>query len=95
MNTCETPEDHPHCKFGDTLDDMLHDRLVCGCCDKRLQYKLLADLELTYEKAIAIVCTYSRNGGLRALLHFSVGEFRVKQLLRILPVVLQLLHCIR
>jgi len=82
------------CKFGDTLNDMLQDHLVCGCCDKRLQYKLSADLELTYKKAIAIVCTYSRNGGLSALLHFSVGEFKVKRLLRILPVVLQLLHCI-
>ncbi len=31
---------------------MLRDRLVCGCQDKRLQYKLLADPELTYEKAM-------------------------------------------
>ncbi len=40
------------CNFGDTLQDMLRDRLVCGCRDKRLQYKLLADTRLTYEKAI-------------------------------------------
>ena len=31
---------------------MLRDRIVCGCHDKRLQYKLLADPELTYEKAM-------------------------------------------
>ena len=33
---------------------MLRDRLVCGCRDKRLQYKLLADKALTYETAIQI-----------------------------------------
>ena len=43
-----------HCRFGDTLNDMLRDRLVCGCRDKRLQYKLLSDDELTYDKAIKI-----------------------------------------
>ena len=25
-----------HCQFGDSLQDMLRDRLVCGCRDKRL-----------------------------------------------------------
>ena len=42
------------CQFGTTLEDMLRDRLVCGCRDKRLQYKLLADKALTYETAIQI-----------------------------------------
>lgn len=32
---------------------MLWDRLVCGCLDKRLQCKLLADPELTFAKAMA------------------------------------------
>ena len=41
-----------HCHFGDTLDAMLRDRLVCGCRDRRLQYKLLADPKLTFEKAL-------------------------------------------
>lgn len=40
-----------HCRYGDSLDDMLRDRLVCGCLDKRLQCKLLADPELTFAKA--------------------------------------------
>ena len=40
-----------HCVFGDTLDDMLRDRLVCGCKDSRLQCKLLAEPDLTFEKA--------------------------------------------
>ena len=42
-----------HCRYGDSLDDMLRDRLVCGCLDKRLQCKLLADPELTFAKALA------------------------------------------
>ena len=42
-----------HCQFGDTLNDMLRDRIVCGCQDKKLQYKLLADPTLTFEKALA------------------------------------------
>ena len=43
-----------YCKFGDALDDMLRDRLVCGCRDRRLQYKLLADSELTFAKALSM-----------------------------------------
>ena len=31
-----------YCEFGDTLEDMRRDRLVCGCKDQRLQCKLLA-----------------------------------------------------
>ena len=31
---------------------MLRDRLVCGCRDKRLQYTLLSDPELTFDKAL-------------------------------------------
>ncbi len=43
-----------HCQFGDTLKDMLRDRIVCGCRDKKLQYKLLADPTLTFDKALAV-----------------------------------------
>ena len=43
-----------HCQFGDSLQDMLRDRLVCGCRDKRLQYKFLADPGLTYDKAVQL-----------------------------------------
>ena len=42
-----------HCRFGGTLDDMLRDRIVCGCRDKKLQCKLLAEAELTLAKAFA------------------------------------------
>ena len=40
-----------HCNFGDTLDDILRDRLGCGCKDKALQCKLLAEPELTFDSA--------------------------------------------
>ena len=43
-----------HCKFNDTLDDMLRDRLVCGCRDRRLQFKLLSDSKLTFAKALEL-----------------------------------------
>ena len=31
-----------HCEFGDGLDDLLRDRLICGCNEDRLQKNLLA-----------------------------------------------------
>ena len=43
-----------HCQFGTTLEDMLRDRLVCGISDDRIQRRLLAERELTFEKAVAI-----------------------------------------
>ena len=43
-----------YCEFGDALQDMLRDRLVCGCKDQRLQCKLLAESELSFEKAFKI-----------------------------------------
>ena len=42
------------CGFQETLEDMLRDRLVCGCKDKRLQCKLLAVKDLTFRQALAI-----------------------------------------
>ena len=41
-----------HCNFGDTLDDMLRDRLVCGCRDQRLQFKLRSNAALTFKIAL-------------------------------------------
>ena len=43
-----------YCDFKDTLADMLRDRLVCGCRDKRLQCKLLAEKDLTFDQALTI-----------------------------------------
>ena len=40
-----------HCEFAASLDDMLRDRLVCGVRDSRLQKRLLAESDLTFQKA--------------------------------------------
>jgi hypothetical protein len=42
-----------HCKFGNTLDDMLRDRLVCGVRNTQLQRRLLAEQDLTFQKALS------------------------------------------
>jgi len=43
-----------HCHYGDTLDDMLRDRLVCGIANTRLQRRLLAEPKLTFKKALEL-----------------------------------------
>ena len=43
-----------HCDFGETLQDMLRDRLVCGCKDQHLQCKLLAEADLKFDTAVKI-----------------------------------------
>ena len=40
-----------HCDFGATLNDMLRDRLVCGVNDQRIQRRLLAEKDLTFDTA--------------------------------------------
>ena len=42
------------CNFGDSLELMLRDRLVCGINDETTQRLLLAEAELTYKKALEI-----------------------------------------
>ena len=39
-----------YCQFAATLDDML--RVVCGIRDRRLQKRLLAETDLTFQKAL-------------------------------------------
>ena len=43
-----------HCRYGETLDEMLRDRIVCGIADGRLQRRLLAEPDLTLKKAIEL-----------------------------------------
>lgn len=47
---CTTLNDCSTRQCGATLEEMLRDRLVCGRRDKHLQYKLLADPTLTFER---------------------------------------------
>ena len=43
-----------HCNFGETLPEMIRDRLVCGINDEKIQRRLLAEQELTFKKAVDI-----------------------------------------
>ena len=43
-----------HCQFQASLDEMLRDRLVCGVRDGRLQRRLLAEPDLTFQKAFEL-----------------------------------------
>ena len=43
-----------YCKYGDTLESMLRDRLVCGVNDPQIQKRLLAEDKLTFKKALEI-----------------------------------------
>ena len=43
-----------YCAFGDTLQDVLRDRLVCGVKDERIQRRLLGEVELTFARAFQI-----------------------------------------
>ena len=47
-----------YCDFGEILDDMLRDRLVCGLRDSRLQRRLLAEKDLTLKKAFDLCQAY-------------------------------------
>ena len=42
------------CNYGDKLNEMLRDRIVCGINNEAIQKKLLAEKYLTYEHAITI-----------------------------------------
>ena len=43
-----------HCNFGETLDLMLRDRLVCGINEPQLQKRLLSEPKLTFQKALEL-----------------------------------------
>ena len=46
-----------HCEFGDTLEDMLRDRLVCGIADSRMQRAMLAESKLKFARAFELAQT--------------------------------------
>jgi len=54
---CFITKDSGTCEYKDTLKDMLRDRLVCGVNHEGIQRKLLAEKNLTYEKASEIALT--------------------------------------
>ncbi|XP_039887198.1 uncharacterized protein K02A2.6-like [Simochromis diagramma] len=42
------------CNYGNTLQQMLRDRIVCGIKDDRIQRRLLSEIDLTFDKALSI-----------------------------------------
>ena len=42
------------CKFRDTLEDMLRDRIVCGINESATQRRLLAEPKLTFKRALEL-----------------------------------------
>ena len=43
-----------HCKYGDKLEEMLRDRIVCGIVNNQLQQRLLAEPDLTFKKVLEL-----------------------------------------
>ena len=43
-----------HCGYGESLNDMLRDRLVCGTTNSQLQKRLLSEPDLTFKKALEL-----------------------------------------
>ena len=43
-----------HCKFGDYLESVLCDRLVCGIQDSHIQRRLLGEPDLTFARAFTL-----------------------------------------
>ena len=42
------------CEYGETLNEMLRDRLVCGIDDERTQRRLLQEMESSFVQALEI-----------------------------------------
>ena len=42
------------CNFGASLEDMLHDQIVCGINEDGIQQKLFAEKTLTYQRALEL-----------------------------------------
>ena len=49
-----------HCDFGVTLEDMIRDRLLCGVRSPKIQQRLLAETELSFDRALKIASTMVR-----------------------------------
>ena len=49
-----------HCDFDVTLEDMIRDRLVCGVRSPKIQQRLLAETELSFDMALKIASTMVR-----------------------------------
>ena len=61
------------CNHGTALDDMLHDRMVCGIIDVSIQHCLLSEQDLTLEKAHTLALGMEKAARSVQALEGSVG----------------------
>lgn len=50
-----------YCEYGDTLYQMLRDRLVCGVNHEKLQQRLLSEPDLTFARRLLLARTKTFN----------------------------------
>ena len=62
------------CGFGESLDDMLRDRLVCGIDDDKIQNRLLIEPDLTFNKAYKIAISQEAAARDANILHSGNNE---------------------
>lgn len=43
-----------HCKYWDTLETILRERIVCGIRNEKIQRRLLVEKDLTFKRAYEI-----------------------------------------
>ena len=71
-----------HCSFGTSLNEMLHDWIVCRIEDQKIQQRLLAEPELIFDKAFELALAYASEADLQSTAKVSqdpVHKFQVKQ----------------
>ena len=64
-----------HCNYGETLLEMLRDRLVCSVNNEKIQQRLLAELDLTLKKAEEIALAIELASVMGKFTDFSVCLF--------------------
>ncbi len=66
------------CNFGDSLDAMLRDRLVCGLSNDSIQRRLLSEASLTFKKALELAqgheARYKAVGGREPQVISPIGQ---------------------
>ena len=68
-----------HCEFRDNLEEALRDRLVCGMLSVPIQKRLLAEKELTLQKAMEIAQTMEAATKQSSELHTPSGPVSASQ----------------
>ncbi|KAK3733980.1 hypothetical protein QZH41_001130 [Actinostola sp. cb2023] len=62
------------CDFGESLNDMLRDRLVCGIADDKIQNRLLIEQDLTFLKAYNIAICQETAARDASILHNAINN---------------------